>query len=243
MRLENTYKCEKLPLSYRKEVISYFKRSLELADPAYYRSLYFYGDVKNKQTKPFAFSVNMKHCQIEGDEIQTGGEIRISVTSNNPQFMMTLYNGMLQIDTYEYKGYKLERVKTRVVPEHTTFAPSMTFATMSPILVKNKQGHWLDIEDADYLKELQYTANLILKECRGNGLRQPLYFLPVNMKKVVVKEKITEYIRNTGKKYLHFMGYTGMFQLAGHPEDLKDLYQLGLSMRRNAGFGMIQVVG
>ncbi len=54
---------------------------------------------------------------------------------------------------------------------------------MSPIIVKNKEGKYLDVEDSNYIECLNYIANLTLESIRGSGLRKPLEFIPLNFKK------------------------------------------------------------
>ena len=64
----------------------------------------------------------------------------------------------------------------------------------------------------------------------------------INGKKIVVKEKINEFQRNTGKEYMFLESYEGTFSLQGDVSDLRDIYALGVSLRRSQGFGMIEVI-
>lgn len=243
MRIKAELKTDKLPLAYRTMMIGLLKRCLEKADEPMYRSLYFHEGKKRGKTKPFSFSLRMKECKLKGEEFHTGGLVTLYVTSNNPEFLMTLYNGLMLTDEFEYKdGYRVTRQTVSVVPEYQQFSSSMTFATMSPLLVTDKNKKWIGPDEEGFERELNYIADLILRENRGAGLQRTLRFAPIEMKRIMVKESITEYETFTGKKYLHLLGYNGRFRLEGHPSDLQSLYQLGLSFRRNSGFGMLQVL-
>jgi CRISPR-associated endoribonuclease Cas6 len=72
------------------------------------------------------------------------------------------------------------------------------------------------------------------KRCDKN----PSFFC---IKKRVVKLKLEGYRKETQKEYLKLPAYEGIFELEGHPEVLKKLYQKGLGQRTAEGFGMVEV--
>lgn len=237
------FSTERLPISYRMLFVSYIKKCLEKADQEYYNSLYFYNGKKNKKTKPFSFSIFIQNYELQDEEFIINGDISLNITSSDPQFLMTLYNGMVQETSLLYKGYNLQRKKIQIIQSHQSFSSTMLFRTMSPIFIVDKQKKAVEIENQEtYERQLLYTANLILEQNRGYGLLEPLLFDPVSMRKIMIKEKINEFTQKTGKSHIFFLAYKGDFWLKGHPNDLEDLYHLGLSMRRNSGFGMLQVL-
>ena len=243
MRLTCTFLTKRLPVSYRMLFVSYIKKCLEQADKEYYHSLYFYNGRRNKKTKPFSFSVFLHNYELRDEEFIIDGDLSLNITSSDPQFLMTLYNGMVQETSLLYKGYNLQRKKIQIIQSHQPFSSTMLFRTMSPMLIVDKQKKSVEIENREiYERQLLYTANLILEQTRGYGLLEPLSFEPVLMRKIMIKEKINEFTQRTGKSHILFLGYKGDFWLKGHPNDLEDLYHLGLSMRRNSGFGMLQVL-
>ncbi len=65
---------------------------------------------------------------------------------------------------------------------------------------------------------------------------------PIRFKKTVIKESNHQFTEKYGEQqHLYFTAYHGLFKVSGEPADLQLLYQLGLSKRRNQGFGMLEV--
>lgn len=84
--------------------------------------------------------------------------------------------------------------------------------------------------------------NIRILRGQNRGLYKRISFKPINVKKIVVKHKISEFVENTGKEIMYLTGFGGIFELSGHPDDLKEIYQNGLGFRRGQGFGFIEVV-
>ncbi len=78
---------------------------------------------------------------------------------------------------------------------------------MSPIIVKNKEGKYLDVEDSNYIECLNYIANLTLESIRGSGLRKPLNLYLLTSKRVL-KEKIRGF---KVREYYYINAYAGTF--------------------------------
>lgn len=66
-------------------------------------------------------------------------------------------------------------------------------------------------------------------------------FIPINLKKQVVKHTLKGFREKTGKPYMTFTTFQGCFKLKGHPQDLQTLYQIGIGLRTGQGFGMVEV--
>lgn len=75
--------------------------------------------------------------------------------------------------------------------------------------------------------------NIRILRGQNRGLHKRISFKPKNIKKTVVKHKISEFEKNTGKEIMYLTGFSGIFELSGHPEDLKEIYQNGLGFRRS----------
>lgn len=242
MRLSCEYKTSKLPVANKMMFVSLIKEALTTSNETYYKELYYYEDKKNKATKNFTFSIFMKDFKLDGDFFQIGEKIIFNISTPDYEFGINLYNGLLKINHFIYKEFELSKVKITLVKEKSIIERVVTFKTLSPIFIKNKENVSLTPLDEDYLKELNYISDTILKSYREYGLKEELDFKVINMKKTVVKEEITDFTNIAGSKYLYVNGYSGIFMLYGDIEDLRDLYMLGLGFKRNQGFGMIEVL-
>jgi CRISPR-associated endoribonuclease Cas6 len=242
MRLSCEYKTSKLPVANKMMFVSLIKKALSTSNKAYYEKLYNYEDKKNKATKNFTFSLFMKDFKLQGDIFEIGEKVIFNISTPDYEFGINLYNGLLKLNHFNYKDFELSKCKISLIKEKPITKRVMTFKTLSPIFVKNKENVSLSPFDAEYSKELNYISNTILKSYRGYGLKEELDLKVINMKKAVVKEEISDFTSISGSKYLYINGYSGIFMLYGDIEDLRDLYMLGIGFKRNQGFGMIEVL-
>lgn len=242
MRLSCEYKTSKLPVANKMMFVSLIKKALSISNEAYCEKLYNYGDKKNKVTKNFTFSLFMKDFKLEGDYFEIGEKVIFNISTPDYEFGINLYNGLLKLNHFTYKDFELSKLKISLIKEKPITERIMTFKTLSPIFIKNKENVSLSPIESDYLKELNYISNTILKSYRGYGLKEDLDLKVINMKKTVVKEDIKDFTNKTGDKYLYVNAYSGTFMLYGDSEDLRDLYMLGIGFKRNQGFGMIEVL-
>ncbi|WZL74330.1 CRISPR-associated endoribonuclease Cas6 [Clostridiaceae bacterium 35-E11] len=243
MRLKCEYKTDEIPFSHNMLFVSLIKEALKRSDPDYFNHLYFYYGHANKQSKNFTFAVYIKDYAMVEDKFKVNDRVVFNISSPDLEFMIKLYNGLLKIHEFEYKGFILQKLRIELVKEKQISQNEVIFKTLAPICIKNKNNYFMKIEDEGYIDEFNYIADVILKNYRGNGLRKRLTFIPVDMKKIVVKEKIKGFNDRTNKNHMHVNAYTGIFKLKGSNEDLKDLYMLGIGFKRNQGFGMVEVIG
>lgn len=216
--------------------VSLIKKALEISDKKYFNKLYYYKDKLNKKSKNFCFSVYLNEYEIKDEHFKTNS-VQFNISSPDKEFMINLYNGLLKIPVFEYKDYKLKRQKIRNLKEKSVKNNIVLFKTLSPIYIKDREGNALELHDEKYHENFNYIADLTLKNFRGYGLKQEIIFKPIDMKKIVVKEKLIN-----GEDYLYLKAFKGVFGLGGDIEDLNDLYKLGLGFRRNQGFGMVEII-
>ncbi len=243
MRLSCKFKTDKIPESYNMMFVSLIKHALEKSDFDYYRKIYEYGDAKNKKSKNFTFSVFLNgFTRVEGS-IVISDSLTLNVSSPDMEFMIKLYNGLTQLSNYKYKEYEIKMISIAQLKEKNTKSNQVLIKTMSPICIKDKNNKYIGIDESDYEKELNYIADLILKNYRGKGLSQKMSINSVRgkVKKVIVKQEIESFTEATNKKYMYILGYEGMFVMSGGQEDINDLYKLGVGHKRNQGFGMFNL--
>lgn len=241
MRLRCSFEVNNLPVSYNMLFVSLIKECIKKVDENYFNELFYYKENANKKSKNYSFSVKLGKFSLNEDIFEIiDKNIFFTLSSPDIEFIANFYNGLHQVNNFSYKDFTLRRKNIYLLPQKKIDDNEVVFRTLSPICIKNKIGKYLDIEDKNFKKELNYLANLILMNYRGKGLKDELDFKPIDMKKVVVKVD-NDFIKDC-KKYYNINSYKGIFKLKGDIEDLDLLYQLGLSFRRNQGFGMLEVM-
>lgn len=246
MRISSIFKTDKISKSPNMQVVSLIKESIKQSNEELFRDMYLYKNhKKGKKSKDFCCSIYLKGYQMHDEyiEIKDGGRVIINFSSPDLEFIEDLYNGMIEKKIFNYKQFSLEKEKIIMVKEKKIEENIVTFRTLSPIAIKSKEGRFIDIDDINYQGEMNYIINQTLENYRGYGLKQPIKFIPINMKKVVVKEDIEDFKKITDKKVFYVNSYKGEFKLVGDVEDLNLIYKLGIGFRRNQLFGMVEVIG
>lgn len=242
MRMKVEFKIDKLPISYNTMFMSVIKEAIRKSSEDYYRSLYYYEDKSNKQTKNFTFAVYIKEYDIENENFIVKDRVILNISTPDLELGLHIYNGLINYPKFVYKDYELKRLRVDLGKEKVIQNNEAIFNALSPICIKSRNGKFLNIDDEEYIKELNYISNEILKNYRGYGLKKDVKFENIKLNKVVVKEGLREFKNTTGKSYQYVNGYKGRFKLCGDIEDLNDLYKLGVGFKRGQGFGYIDLV-
>lgn len=266
MRLKIIYDVDILPLDYRNYFMKLIKDALSLNELGryYLNKLYYYGEdfkeKSNKAPKPFCFTVRFQHDKEEFKKDKTifylKTPVEFYVSSVDKEFLVTLYNGLINKKLYPFKAgdgliKKVESVL--LLREKKINKNKAIFKTLAPILIENKDDEPLlpidedgnNLESSDirfvyFLKEFNFITDSILKGIRGEGIKERIEFKPIRVRKEVVKHRIRE--KNEDPKIYTFTCFSGIFELSGSPEDLNYIYQLGIGLRRAQGFGMVEVI-
>lgn len=242
MKIRAVFKANQIPVGYRMMFVSLIKSLLSNYSEEYYNEIYTYKNGKNKKSKNFTFSIFMRDFKKENEVFLTE-EVVLNISSPDKKLMVYLYNSLLKMRDYEYENkFKIYKNTVKIVNHKNIENDYCMFKTMSPIVIKNKEGKFLDIDSPEYLKSLNYIVNQSLINYRERGLSRKIEFIPIDLKKVVVKEKIASFTEKTGKEYMLINSCSGVFILKGDKEDLNDIYKLGIGFRRSQCFGMIDLV-
>lgn len=215
------------------KVYSLIKEAIHQSDEALYKNLFN----KKHQLKPFSFAVYLHDYQVSKDVIILKA-ITLTISTHDPGCFIALYNGLRRITSYKIGNGNLVKQNIRMVTERHITSPKVHFRTLSPLLVENKHGTPLHPHHEQFQQELNYYANLQVKQFLDRPLRRVITFIPIQMKKQVIKESNRHL--NYDKK-LFFTTYSGSFVLEGDPSDLQLLYQLGLG-KRTVYYGLLEVV-
>lgn len=242
MRMKIDFKTEKIPISYNTLFMSVIKEAIKKSSNEYYKNMYYYKDKNNKRTKDFTFAVYLKGYEVNGDNFNIKDRVILSISTPDLELGLHIYNGVINSKKIVYKEYELYKERIDLVKEKEVLGRSVLFNAISPVCIKSREGKFLDVDEREYLDELNYISNEVLKNYRGYGLSEKLEFENVNMAKVVVKESLREFKNITGKPYQYVNGYKGKFILKGNPKDLDDIYKLGLGFKRAQGFGYLDAI-
>lgn len=260
MRMKVIFYASKLPILYRNRFMSLIKDSLEKSNSAYKEKLYPDKSQEiTKVVKPFCFCVTMPTSrQIKKEKIiidrdfeiedtvfyfLDAGYISFIVSSSDYEFMVNLYNGLLENKSFQFSD-DLTLMQKRIIMlnEKKIENNTIAFKTLCPVLIEKKDGKpILPFENIGVFNtEFNTIHDRILKDIRGYGLKRALKFEPLNLKKQVVKHTLRGFREKTGKPYMTLTCFEGSFKLSGDPEDLKMLYQIGIGLRTGQGFGMVE---
>ncbi len=238
MRISITYETDRIPLSYRMKIYSLIKEAVKHGNTAYYERIFEEG---RREIKNLSFATFLKDFKIEDNEI-TLKEMTITVSSTT-EFIIFLFNGLQHQILKEYKVegaiWKQKRIQMLREAEITT--SSAVFSTLSPILIEDQSGKPLLPTDEEYEKELNYYANLQVRQAEGRDLHQSLRFTPIQMRRQVIKESNRVFRKSHGEQSLYYTAHKGTFRLEGHPEDLQILYRYGIG-KSSQFFGLLDLI-
>jgi len=242
MRIKVELATKKFPRYYNVLGTSVIKEAIKKSSKDYFENLYYYNQKNNKASKNFTFSFFIKNYEIDNDKFLVKDRVVLYISTPDLELGLHIYNGIINTKTFKYKEYEMTRLKVSLVKEVNIVGEEAAFNTLSPICIKDNSGKFLDIDSLNYVSELNYIADLVLKNYRGYGLKRELEFENINLKKVVVKEDLREFKQVTNREYQFVNSYKGKFILRADNEDLNDIYKLGLGFKRGQGFGNIDVI-
>lgn len=228
----------KIPSSYGEFAVSIEKMIITKYSEEFFHSLYKYGDRSNKRIKDINSAIYVEDF-LKDKDILKAKKFNFYLSSYNEEFFQKLVYGALKLRDFSYKEFRFKVLRVELLEERKINNDYVLLKTMSPLVVRNKLGKFLNIEDEEYEKVLNYIVNIELITIRGYGLAKPLKFIPLNMKKVVLKEKIRDF---TVRQYFYINAYKGEFILRGDKEDLNVIYKMGVGNRRSQAKGMVDIV-
>ena len=231
--LQFQLKNNKLPIDYRRVILSFFKKALsEIADGKYYEKYYFKPERRN-----FSFAVNLPNPKFSKSEI-TLEENRFRITFSTPDKM----TGFVFMSAFiKQKGNPLSAPLGNVftltnisqIGDKTTSSNTALVKMLSPLCIRehnrgeNKDSYYSVASD-----NFEEKANEIIKEQLVNSgfddeRVKGFSIKPLNSKKTVV---------------FHYGNYIecslGEFVLNGDKAIINYLLQSGIGSRKSAGFGL-----
>jgi len=198
--------------------------------------------------------------------IKPGEYISMLISSSDYEFIVNVYNGLLSMEEFEFNNnIKLLLHRVFMLNEKKIVYREATFKTLSPVLLEEQTEETVEgrrkkrdrailppMEAGEVDEKFNTIFNNIhkgiLKDIMGKDwvderFRQPLLFIPLRLRKRVIKHTVRAYWQsNPDNPVMKFTCFDGCFKLKGDPGVLQMLYQIGIGLRTGQGFGMVEVI-
>lgn len=232
---------EKIPIDYRRKLISYLKYCTEKSNGAFYEELYGHG---NNTNKDFTMSVYfVPETQLCKDFIHVKSKkMVLNISTPDSYLGIQLYNALC---SQKYKWCKLSGDNAlRLVGVHSEKEKVVTcrkavFNTLSPIVIRdhNKETgkDWFyTFEDEGAVSILKRNLKRELGEKFERDISLDIDQLQIKftrMKKVIIRSY-----------ELKIPCSLGVFSMEGEQYLLQYLYQRGLGSKRSLCFGYLELL-
>lgn len=258
-----------IPNDYRRYLLSMIKEAIKNSGndgEDFYNTFYN----RNKQ-KPFTFSAFFPIKKEDGENKLDGDFFNFYFSSNDYEFLMRVYNGLLAINKskendFEIFSSKISDIKNfYLIPEKRFDKNEAVFKTLSPFLLRSTEnGDYYLYPDNVRIQTKDPSKNLSQYKYWKNSntfideFKKSLSKLVQNELSAENKEKLSENINvellnvvavpilhgsgNQEHQYsMTFPGIKGKIKISANPEVLKLFYDIGIGARRSEGFGMLEV--
>lgn len=231
--LQFKLKNNKLPIDYRRVILSFFKKALsEIADGKYYEKYYFKPERRN-----FSFAVNLPNPKFSKSEITLGkNEFRITFSTSDKMTVFVFMSAFIKQKGNNFSaplGNVFILTNISQIGDKTASSSTALVKMLSPLCIREHNRG--ENQDSYYSVASEYfekKANKIIQEqliesgfdderVKGFSIK------PLNSKKTVV---------------FHYGNYIecslGEFVLNGDKAIINYLLQSGIGSRKSAGFGL-----
>jgi len=232
-------KDEKIPIDYRRKVVSFLKHAISNDDSAFYDELY-----ENNVNKEFTFSVYFyPDTIIRQDYISVvSKKLAINFSTPDPYICIKIYNALSKqrltwfniSDDNAIHIVEIHNPKEKVITENRAI-----FKTLSPIVIRDhdpltKKDWFYTFEDNESIDILRRNLKHELKDKFPRDISKDIDDLKISffdMKKTVVKSY--EFLIPCS---------LGCVSLEGQQYLIQYIYQRGLGSKRSLGFGMLKLI-
>lgn len=221
---------------YRRDILKFIKKVIYSSDNHLYTRYY---DAQKRTQKPFTFSVTFRVKEDKTEYFILDGNLcKIHISSIDPVFVMTIYNGMLKFkNNSQIFGETKQKIEHIFLEKEREFDDdTVVFKTLSPILVRSysgtKSNGFLSYDSPDFVSNLSLSTVGLVKRLAGINIdTSEIIIEPVKMSCSVAK--------NYGGE----IGNKGLIKINAPNDVLKIIYQAGIGAKRSQGYGMLEVVG
>lgn len=222
-----------VPSFYRKGINSLIKESIQKEDYNFFFR-YYKSEKKNLQ-KPFTFSVFIPDVKLEGKKLTfTSDSIKFNFSTNDLEFFIKIYNGLLKVKEYPFFDYRIRVGHTFYNNPVVIKEDKKIFQTLSPVLLRDfedRNRSYLLPDDPKYINQMKFSIRSIVRRF----LNIEKFEMEINIRKF---ETVFFFHYNEIIK-----GADMVFELKAPSEILQLVYDIGLGSRRSEGFGMVEITG
>ena len=226
IKLYFTLENNKIPIDYRRSIISFIKLSLSEYSENEFKKYY---NQKDNIIKPYAFSVFFRHPQISAQEIIVEDkQFEMNMTIENYETAITLYNAFNHQKNKKFSinqnSWKLQNIV--LIPEKEIKENKIIIKFQSPLCTRERnqnKDYYYSFENEKFEETLKMN---IKEQLRITNISvesvDTLKITPIKAKKVIIKfyEKQIECS-------------TGVFALEGDIELLSYLYKAGMGSKHS----------
>ena len=235
IKLYFTLENEKIPIDYRRSIISFIKLSISEYSENEFKKYY---NQKDNIIKPYAFSIFFGQPKINGQEIILEDKrFEMNMTIENYETAITMYNSFNHQKNKKFSINQNSWILQNIVliPEKEIKENKIVIKFQSPLCVRYREenkDYYYSFENEKFEKTLKMNIKEQLKIADISvSTVDTLKIIPIKAKKVIIKfyEKKIECS-------------TGIFELDGDTKLLNYLYKAGVGSKHSAGFGMFRIV-
>lgn len=217
---------------WRRAILSFLKYLIKNENPELYQEYYGAGKTKIKNYTYWAF---LPGAVFEKDYISlTEDKIKVSLSSSDTKFLMSLYNGMIRFKGQTYplaKDNEMEIQSVKIKKVKEIEEEEIIINMLSPLVAR---CHYKDKPDRYYLFNedgFDESIQQNMKTRFENKTELPT-LEPIKCKKVIVKAFDAV-----------IPASMGVFRLKGDVSQLNRLYLNGVGNKTGGGFGKFEIIG
>lgn len=231
--LQFQLKNNKLPIDYRRVILSFFKKALsEIADGKYYEKYYFKPERRN-----FSFALNLPNPKFSKSEITLGkNEFRITFSTSDKMTGFVFMSAFIKQKGNNFSA-PLENVfiltNISQIGDKTASSSTALVKMLSPLCIRehsrdeNKNSYYSVASESFEKKANKIIQEQLIESGFDDKRVKGFSIKPLNSKKTVV---------------FHYGNYIecslGEFVLNGDKAIINYLLQSGIGSRKSAGFGL-----
>nr|WP_294669384.1 CRISPR-associated endoribonuclease Cas6 [uncultured Ruminococcus sp.] len=231
--LQFQLKNNKLPIDYRRVILSFFKKALsEIADGKYYEKYYFKPERRN-----FSFAVNLPNPKFSKSEITLGkNEFRITFSTSDKMTGFVFMSAFIKQKGNNFSaplGNVFILTNISQIGDKTASSSTAIVKMLSPLCIRehsrdeNKNSYYSVASESFEKKANKIIQEQLIESGFDDERVKGFSIKPLNSKKTVV---------------FHYGNYIecslGEFVLNGDKAIINYLLQSGIGSRKSAGFGL-----
>ena len=231
--LQFQLKNNKLPIDYRRVILSFFKKALsEIADGKYYEKYYFKPERRN-----FSFAVNLPNPKYSKSEITLGkNEFRITFSTSDKMTGFVFMSAFIKQKGNNFSaplGNVFILTNISQIGDKTANSSTALVKMLSPLCIRehsrdeNKNSYYSVASESFEKKANKIIQEQLIESGFDDERVKGFSIQPINSKKTVV---------------FHYGNYIecslGEFVLNGDKAIINYLLQSGIGSRKSAGFGL-----